>query len=206
MTRLDKSMLAALGYGLLAVVLSSILIYPAAAQVPSVPVKVTNTPLPVAGNVNVANTPAVIVSGTPAVTITNTNANPVPVALAPTHFQTLLQWLNNGALGTSCYTVPSGKRFVIEYANVHAILGQWIQPDGNLLPEVLLTVWDNGSDFLQLELGPTGRVVQENNRFFVASLPMKVVLEPGQSACISNNSTVSASAWVFLSGHFEPVQ
>jgi len=170
------------------------------ANVPNV--NVTNTP-----TVNVASMPPVALSGTPAVSIANTNANPVAVTVRPTHFQVFLQWLNNGTLGTSCYTVTNGNRFIVEYANVHVILGDWIRTDGNLLPEALLFLYDEKANELgMLELGPLGRVVQDNNRFFGGSLPMKLAVEPGQQLCISNNSGVSASAWVFLAGYLEPSQ
>ena len=80
-----RVLLLTAGLGVFAIALSIYPSHPAIASVPgdppSVPVKVTNTPLPVTGNVNAAVTslPAVQISGTPNVNATITNG-PVPVS------------------------------------------------------------------------------------------------------------------------------
>jgi hypothetical protein len=83
MKKFAQIMLLTLGFGVFAVVLSLYPSQPAAADKPGTidPVLVTNTPLPVTGNVNAAVTslPPVQISGTPSVNATITNT-PVPVS------------------------------------------------------------------------------------------------------------------------------
>ena len=78
MKKFPKIMLITLGFGLATLLTGFLTSRPTTAQHVT-PVRVTNTPLPVNGNVTVGNFPAtqnVTISGTPNVNVTNT---PLPV-------------------------------------------------------------------------------------------------------------------------------
>jgi hypothetical protein len=79
-----RFMLLTLGLGVVAVVLSSFPSHPAAAM-GSAPVTVINTPLPVTGNVNAAQSGpwTVGVTGTPTVAVNNTPLTAIPTVVAP---------------------------------------------------------------------------------------------------------------------------
>ena len=90
---------------------------PARAQTPSVPVRITNTPVPVA------------VQGTPSVLVGNTLAAPIPTrcvnepARQPVQRTELLIFAAGDTIkDQTLYTVPAGKRLVIEEASVRAQL------------------------------------------------------------------------------------
>jgi len=230
MKRLSKLMLLVMGYGLLVVVLSSILSYPASAQGPSLPVRVTNTgaqavptvaqgTTTVAGSVSVANTPSVNVINTPSVNVANNTSNPIPVNITNNigrtpWWQSLASVSSGPPIGPSSYTVPSGYRVVIEYANVHAIYSRNDASPGPTLgtyvPEVLLRVVPGsiGSEF-DIELSPAEHVFSTTGRFFAASLPIKVILLPGWVIDVADNAaddpnSGGGSLLVYLSGYMEP--
>jgi hypothetical protein len=99
-----------------------------AATVTSVPVSVTNTPLPVTGSVNigtptvnVGSLPAVQLSGTPAVTFTNTASTPIYVDTdrpARDSFDATCATSNydetSGQASCTLFTIPAGAQVVIE--------------------------------------------------------------------------------------------
>ena len=86
-------------------------------------------------SVNVSTLPAVQLDGSASVGINNTNSNPVPVTVAvsarqPVLVNTALRIEDGVAEGSvlGAYTVPAGKRLVIQY-----IFGQASLPDGQRL-------------------------------------------------------------------------
>lgn len=179
------------------------------AQGPAVPVVVRNTvaqPVPTVAQGTTSVTGSVNVANTPAVNVVNNASNPVPVTVAgqtkTTHWQKYLACPMAYPLPIS-YRVPDGYRVVLEYANVHSILSV---PNTDEIPDVVLTVStpDPNNDLL-IELGPVGHVVSASNRYFAASLPIKVVLEPGWVISACNNNQDPGQANVFLSGYLEPV-
>jgi hypothetical protein len=94
------------------------------------PVTVTNTPLPVRGNVGISGTAQVNVTNTSlpvtvqnqatATTVNNSPTNPVPVEVINQQpFQTPIDFViqaNEGG-GTGIFTVPNGKRLVIQFVS-----------------------------------------------------------------------------------------
>jgi hypothetical protein len=108
-----------------------------AATLPSIPVSVTNTPLPVTGSVNanvtgavgVTSLPAVQLSGTPAVSLNTTPATPLYVDAdrpARNGFNTSCFTGNvdsiNGQASCSLLTIPAGRQVVIETISCQAEL------------------------------------------------------------------------------------
>jgi hypothetical protein len=100
-----------------------------ASPVPSIPVVVTNTPLPVTGSVNanigtptvnVASLPAVQLSGTPAVSFTNTANTPIYVDTDRAARHSFDASCDTGYDSTSgqgqcqIFTIPPGAQIVVE--------------------------------------------------------------------------------------------
>ncbi len=140
MKQFSKLMLIALSFGIVTLALSLVPSKPAGAA-GSAPVMVTNTPLPIQGTVNAAQsgawnvgingTPSVNVAGLPAVqfngaqpvTFSNAEANPIftrDVDSAVRHPIVRFVCSDVGTPGSNCgsspnfFTVPSGARLVIE--------------------------------------------------------------------------------------------
>lgn len=167
-------------------------------------VSIANTP-----NVSVANTPNVSVANTPNVSVANTTTNPIPVTVTPdtrrTHWYRYLAYPTTPPYPMN-YTVPTGYRVVIEYANIHALEDTYLEPYpgiGQYVPEILMQVHPGGADpEFHLELGPAGHVYTATNRYFAASLPVKVILEPGWMIEVADN-TGHGQVYVYLSGYME---
>lgn len=179
----SKIIFLTLGFGVLAVVLSSLPSHPAAVAASNIGlVSVTNTPLPVTGSVaaTITGTPTVNaqqsgawnvgITGTPSVNVGNTSANPVPVQAV---HRTVVQVTSTLSCNPTCapvtlYSVPTGKQLVVEYVN---FLGQG-DPGG---VEALFFVTPNGnisSNFIYVPIKSTGLVgfggfiASENVKFY----------------------------------------
>src|SRR5437773_5009395 len=140
MKQFSKLMLIALSFGIVTLALSLVPSKPVGAA-GSAPVMVTNTPLPIQGtvnaaqsgawnvgingtpNVNVAGLPAVQFNGTQPVTVSNAEANPIftrDVDSAARHPIVSRVCSDIGTPGLNCgldpnfFTVPGGARLVIE--------------------------------------------------------------------------------------------
>jgi hypothetical protein len=119
------------------------LIYPERASAqrggPATPVQiVAPLPVPISGNVGitgtaavqVTNTPSVTVAGTPTVTVVNNATNPVPIRNVDNPVQQAVTFIAEvavpdgsfGEVNSSAFTVPAGKRLVLEYVSGYAFL------------------------------------------------------------------------------------
>lgn len=160
------------------------------------PVIVVNpAPVPVSGTVSIG--------GTPAVTVGNTEATPVPVRdvgrVATERFQTAI--IPTGFTGSSAssnlLTVPAGKRLVIEYASA------WINAGGagGLLAANLTSGPGVTNTLSCLAQGQNAL-----NFIFACAGPVKQYVEPGATLSFNFQTFASAGGFyrVFVSGHYEP--
>jgi hypothetical protein len=88
----------------------------------SKPVEVTNTPLPVTGEVTATVTGDVNITNTPAVTVVNDESEPAIVRDINSQEITPIRSTKSasaGSTGNVLYTIPSGYRLVIEYINAY---------------------------------------------------------------------------------------
>jgi hypothetical protein len=175
-------------------------------------VKVVNTP-----SVNVSNLPAVqlapgtsiTVSGTPTFQIGNTAANPVPVhdtaTTKRTPFQLELQISVPDGFGgnNGFFSVPDGKRLVIEYASASGI-----SPDKDTLLYSITTQDSSGvsiNHFL-----PTTQLLDSGvTRFSIAGQVVKLYSEAGSSVILRVDRAGSSGAdnvFFSISGYLEDVQ
>ncbi len=131
MKHIYNILVLALGCGLLTAVLSIFSSKPVVAG-GAAPVSVVNTPLPVQGTVNAAQSGAwnVGIAGTPTVNVGNTTSSPVPtkdqynLALATPVSFTASFTMDPNIFGgeSSVYTVPDNKRLVIQYVSMQCDL------------------------------------------------------------------------------------
>lgn len=130
---------------------------------PSTPVTITNTPLPVTvgGGVNV----------TGSVTVGNTDSNPVPVygevevvdARAPFMQDVVCQGSASSNFCSSEFTVPAGRRLVIEFVGVVCDIG-FNSGLGEYPTPMLATLRASGISF-GLNVPPTGAIFNSARRF-----------------------------------------
>jgi hypothetical protein len=178
-----------LGFGLLVVVLSSLPSHPATTAADKIDlVRVTNTPLPVTGSV------AATINGTPNVNVGNTSANPVPVqAVHSTVVQVtaFLSWAQN--CDATLYTVPNGKRLVVEYVS-------YLGSGDPGVPEALFFLTPNGNNngaFINVPIkstgiiGSGGFIASEMVKFYAVGGDLTVQLYTTNSASPSGNITIS---------------
>jgi hypothetical protein len=130
MKQLGRVLWPALGGAALMAVLSSVPARPVDAQ-HIAPVTVTNVPLPT----TVTNTPAVTISGTPAVSVANGVATPLFVknvddpARQPFARDCAVEGFDSLGRGTCSFeAVPSGKRWVIETMSGQLSLDAGVKP------------------------------------------------------------------------------
>jgi hypothetical protein len=164
---------------------------------PSIPVRITNTPVPV----TVTN-PTTSVNG--AVAVTNT----VPVRVVgretpqPFQRQFVLDWPDSEGFVTTSYQVPAGMRLVIEYASLFAFL----QPEGQAMFIRILTTVNGNEAFHNL-------AVQKQEDYgvlkqFGAAHAVRIYADAGSMVQVSAGRvpfTNTANCSLTLSGHFESV-
>ena len=165
-------------------------------------VNVVNTP-----NVNIANTPIVTLSGTPSVSLTgtpNVNVANTPIvqdrdnpARQPFTYASIQFWIGNAPNNSFFFTVPEGKRLVIEQVSVIAIL---TASTTQKLSANVQTPNGNTTSFYRVVGTPAGQTD------FVASSQMRCYVDAGTSPTIlvtrsdtSGGGTDSAA--VSLSGY-----
>jgi hypothetical protein len=215
MKQLGKLMLVCAGFGFLAAVLSLAPTRPAEAG-GSAPVTVLNTPLPVQGTVNAAQSGTwnVGLTGTPSVNIGNTPSNPVPTLDVnqptgePFQEQLCIDSEAGGLCGPQDFDVPTAtnkgdsvKRLVIDYVSGHC--------ESDAQPGATL-VWVGGDQSIN---NPSGQDYSKN--YFVPvftatgeyafATPTRIYADPNAnisifSYAISIGSTVHGVCDVQLSG------
>ena len=186
---------------------------PAVQLAPGTAVTVSGTPTVQVGNaVQLAPGTAVALSGVPTVQVGNTVANPVPVhdAAVPkrTPFQTLMYFdIQKGdTQGSKSFTVPNGKRLVIEYVsnfsfffNVSPLL-EIVTEDsaGNALPHYLpvLQQRDFGGGLFEYIAGQEVKLYSE---------PATTVTCFAQASPVDPNSNIGSVRFA-ISGYLEDVQ
>ena len=188
MKKLAKLSLIALGLGIFVAALSTIPSRPVSGALGPDRVIVTNTPLPVSGTVNIGSMPNVNIGNTPNVTISgNTSASPLFVRdvdnPARQPFQIGFPFTMNPATIQvfQSFTVPVGKRLVIEYVS----MGSGSVPVGQHLFIILLTTVGGVGAFHYVAVTPQGSLPPPNAAdTFVASQPMRVYADPGTTVNI----------------------
>jgi hypothetical protein len=161
------------------------------------PVVVVNpAPIPVTGTVSIG--------GTPAVTVNNSDAAPVPVRdvgrVAKERFQmsTVSTFFPTSFAATEVVTVPAGKRLVIEYASA------WINAGGagGLLAANLSSGVGVTNTLACLAQGQNAL-----NFIFSCAGPVTQYVEPGATLNFNFQTFANSGGFyrVFVSGYYEPV-
>jgi hypothetical protein len=173
-------------------------------------VNVTNTP-----NVSVVNTPTVNIgagsvgiTGMPNVTVANTITNPVPVrdtdnpAIQPFQTEIALD-LTSFTSKVGTFTVPAGKRLVIEFVSIFAQVNQGQK-------ELVNIETTAGNTVASYTVVPNfyGTEVSSNPAFdvFVGNQQMRVYADPGSTVNILvygqlNTNALGGQTVVSLSGY-----
>jgi hypothetical protein len=144
----------------------------------AVPVKITNTPVPV------------------------TVTNPVATVQEPFQHQFSLDWPDGQGLVTGTYYVPAGRRLVIEYASLSA----YLPPTGQaMFVRVVTTVNGSGAfHTLAVQRQEDYGVLKQ----FGAAHLVRIFADPGSMVQVSVGrvpSTSTANCNVTLSGFFQAV-
>jgi hypothetical protein len=154
----------------------------ASGRPPAVGVRIVDTPVPVA-----------VTSSVP--------VQVVGEARQPLQRQFSLDWAAGVDLATGTFVVPTGQRFVIEYASLSAYL-----PDGQtMFLRVVTTV--NGSDAfhtMDVRRGDDWGVLAQ----FGAAHPVRIYADPGSTIRVSAGrvaATGTANCTLTVSGYLEPV-
>jgi hypothetical protein len=183
---------------------------PAVQLAPGTAVAVSGTPTVQVGNpIQLAPGTAVAVSGTPTVQVGNTAASPVPVHDTATPKRTPFQrsisfLLQDGDFGDiASFTVPDGKRLVIEYASCYIPS----PPDHFILD--IGTRDSSGTEVVYML-----PVIQEFNtsdrgHSAIAGQVVKLFSEPGTEVdfqAVRTTSTGTISVFFAISGYLEDVQ
>jgi hypothetical protein len=142
------------------------------------------------------------------VLVINEDDEPVPVRVVGRDpFQAFqrpfsLDWPDGEGFATSGYTVPAGRRLVIEYASLFA----YLQTEGQTMFVRILTTAGGGSAFHTL-------AVQKQEDYgvlkqFGAAHVVRIYADPGSTVQVSAGRLPfngTANGTVTLSGHFENV-
>ena len=181
---------------------------PAVQLAPGTAVTVSGMPTIQVGNpVQLAPGTAVAVSGTPTVQVGNTAANPVPVHDAATPKRTPFQvgfdiTISHGfGGGEASFTVPDGKRLVIEYASASGESLESLQYN-------LVTRLFPQTPFIHFL--PVTQVVDfDTRKEFIAGQAVKLYSDPGSTVELRagrNGTTGIDTVSFIISGYLEDVQ
>jgi hypothetical protein len=143
------------------------------------------------------------------VLVTNTHKEAVPVRVmpeAPFHFQFVLDMADGQSLATSTYTVPAGKRLVVEYASFSA----YLPSDGQTVFVRIVTT--TGTGYATSDAFHTLHIQKREDygalKQFEAAHTVRIYADPGTSVRVSLGRlpwTSLASGNVTLSGRLESV-
>ena len=166
-------------------------------------VNVVNTP-----GVNVANTPNVTIANSPEVKVTNTPAvrdadNPARQPLEAGSNCTVID--QSGGCSATVYTVPSGKRLVIEFVTMNAR----VPSSGSVAQLTIRTAADRTYFLPQTAPGVDYLGEQENSARLAQQV--RIYVEPGMSVVMKGRHNLAApaqsAAFDFtLSGYLVDVQ
>jgi hypothetical protein len=207
-----KMMFAALLVGLAALGLTMAKLSPSrvsAAQGPD-PVFVTNTggsqAIPITGNVSVTGTPTVALAFGSQVQIANDGNTPLPIrdvdrpTAQPFNYHVRAVWNVGVAFANADaqekFTVPDGKRLVIEFVSLQA----QVPPGGNVPFARLDTI---GAGGIVLTVTHAGADAQ-SNEIFTATHRVFTILEPGAvvvptAFCLVSCTTTTGSQGLIIS-------
>jgi hypothetical protein len=182
----------------------------AAPPPPAIPVTVTNTPLPVSGNVSAT------ISGIPTVNLTNNSNNPLfvrdvdnarqpilggcAIILADTSKFTSCNLLFTDSTGATLTAVPTGKRLVIEWVS-----GEFdFMPTGTIPMHFALQVVTanagTGFSFVPTKVGAVNSAYDQ----YQIGQQTRLYSDPGSTVSLSvtTNTNSAVSAFVQVSGYF----
>jgi hypothetical protein len=221
MTHLPRVILLTVLLGFFAIVFSFFPRHPvvAAPPTPSVPVDVTNTPLPVTGNVNatISGTPAVTISGMPtlaiasgaAVSVNNAATNPVLVSDVdnPAHNSIIGLCGVSGGTG-SCNlftetvpgttTVPAGSELVID-----SVSGTFFVPTGSV-PNLVEVGAQMGGAPYAVYFTPVLQGTSAGNSYYTVSQATTIFCDASTGVSMyveAQNATGPATGQFTLTGH-----
>jgi len=222
MTHLSRVIVLTVILGFFAIVFSFVPRHPvvAAPPTPAVPVDVTNTPLPVTGNVNatISGTPAVTISGMPtlaiasgaAVSVNNAATNPVLVSDVnnPAYnpiigLCTVSQNTCNFSLFTETIpggttTIPAGFEFVID-----SVSGTFFVPTGAVPNLVEVAAQMAGANYA-VYFNPVLQGTAASLTYYTVSQATRIFCDATTSVSMyveSQNATGPATGQFTLTGH-----
>jgi hypothetical protein len=221
MTHLSRVIFLTVILGFFAIVFSFVPRHPvvAAPPTPAVPVDVTNTPLPVTGNVNatISGTPAVTISGMPtlaiasgaAVSVNNAATNPVLVSDVdnPAHNPVMVlcgvsENTGNCNLFTETIpgssTIPAGFELVID-----SVSGTFFVPTGAVPNLVEVAAQIGGTPYV-VYFNPVPQGTAASFTYYTVSQATRMFCDGSTSVSMgvnSQNATGPATGQFTLTGH-----